>query len=53
MPQRIIDLSVALTAGIRSDPPRLEPPIDDVDRDADELKPMFGIPADRRLEGKG
>ncbi|MCO5164318.1 MAG: cyclase family protein [Mesorhizobium sp.] len=55
MPPRIIDLSVTLTAGMRSDPPGLEPQIDYVDHDAGarELERIFGFPADKMLDGKG
>jgi kynurenine formamidase len=55
MPRKIIDLSVPLTAGIRSDPPGLEPKIDYMahDEGALEFERMFGIPVDRQLEGKG
>jgi len=53
--KRIIDLSVALTAGIRSDPPGLEPKIEYVGHDAGarDFEKLFGIPVDRQLEGKG
>ena len=55
MAKRIIDLSVALTAGIRSDPPGLEPKIEYVGHDAGarDFEKLFGIPVDRQLEGKG
>lgn len=55
MARSIVDLSVALTAGIRSDPPGLEPRIDYVGHDegARDFERMFGIPVEKQLEGKG
>lgn len=55
MAQRIIDLSVSLTAGIRSDPPGLEPRIEHVDhiRGAGEFQAMFGLPEGVLRDGAG
>lgn len=52
---KIIDLSVALTAGIASDPPGLGPKITYVDHDegAIELSKAFGVPVEKLLDGKG
>lgn len=52
---KIIDLSVSLIAGIRSDPPGMEPKISYLDHDAGalELEQAFGVPVDKMLEGKG
>lgn len=53
--RKIIDLSVVLTAGIRSDPPGMEPKITYVDHDqgAVDLEKAFGVPVDKQLECKG
>ncbi|WP_319773538.1 cyclase family protein [Breoghania sp.] len=53
--KKIIDLSVTLSAGIKSDPPGLEPKItyQDHDEGAREMAAMFGIPVEKQLEGKG
>ena len=55
MARRIIDLSVALTADIPSDPPPLCPKIDYMDhaQGAKEFEAMFGIPVDKQLGGAG
>ena len=55
MGKRIIDLSVALTGGIASDPPGLGPEIEYVGHDegARDFEKIFGMPVDRQLEGKG
>jgi len=52
---RIIDLSVALTGGIRSDPPGMEPRIaySDHDEGARDLEKAFGVPVEKQLERKG
>ncbi|MGH1368388.1 MAG: cyclase family protein [Maritimibacter sp.] len=55
MARKIIDLAVALTAGIKSDPPGLTPDIYYMDHDegAREFEDKFGIPVEKQLEGKG
>ncbi len=55
MARRFVDLSVALKAGIASDPPPLRPHIDYMAHDAGakEFEEMAGVPVDRQLEGKG
>ena len=55
MTKRIVDLSVALNAGIASDPPGLGPEIDYIDHDegARDFERIFGIPVDKQFEGKG
>ena len=46
MPRRIIDISVALKAGIASDPPYMLPKIDYVDHKAgaENFHQVFGVP---------
>ncbi|KTT04105.1 cyclase [Pseudomonas oryzihabitans] len=53
--RQIIDLSVALQAGIASDPPGMRPSIRYLDHQegARELEQAFGIPPDKLLEGQG
>lgn len=55
MAQRIIDLSVSLTAGIRSDPPGLEPDIEHVGhaQGAREFQAMFNLPEGVQRDGAG
>ncbi|MEZ5752766.1 MAG: cyclase family protein [Paracoccaceae bacterium] len=55
MPQRIIDLSVALTAGIPSDPPGLGPEIDYMGHveGAREFQAMFNLPEGVLRDGAG
>jgi kynurenine formamidase len=55
MARRIIDLSVVLTSGIRSDPPGMEPQIEHIghDQGARDFERIFGMPVDKQLEGKG
>ncbi|AEQ51258.1 cyclase family protein [Pelagibacterium halotolerans] len=55
MSRKIIDLSVALTDKVRSDPPGLGPGIEYVDHDAGarDFEAMFGMPVDKQREGKG
>ncbi|MEM9349576.1 MAG: cyclase family protein [Pseudomonadota bacterium] len=54
MPQ-FVDLSVALKAGIASDPPKLRPQIEYQNhaQGAVEFEAMFGIPADKQMGGAG
>jgi len=53
--RRFVDLSVALKAGIASDPPPLLPKIEYMGHDegAKEFEQMAGVPVDKQLEGKG
>jgi kynurenine formamidase len=55
MAQRMIDLSVALTAGIKSDPPGLGPEIDYMTHaeGAREFQAMFGVPDGALRDGAG
>ena len=55
MARRFVDLSVALKAGIASDPPPLLPKIEYMGHDegAKEFEQMAGVPVDKQLEGKG
>jgi len=55
MTRRIIDLSVPLMAGIASDPPGLEPKIEysDHEEGARVFEKIFGMPAEKQLEGMG
>lgn len=52
---QLVDLSVALSAGIASDPPGLGPTIRYIDHDAGarEFETMFGIPVAHQRDGKG
>lgn len=54
MPRRLIDISVALRAGIPSDPPHMLPRIDYVDHHASAppLAAFFGIPVDALPNGE-
>ena len=55
MARRIIDISVALKAGIASDPPYMLPQIDYVDHKAgaDNFHQVFGVPIDQLPDGAG
>lgn len=55
MKDRIIDLAVSLTAGIRSDPPSLCPEIDYLDHAAGarEFAALFGVPEGALRDGAG
>lgn len=55
MPTRILDLSVALTSGIRSDPPGYLPEIEHIDhaRGAIEFETHFGVPRDALRDRAG
>ncbi len=55
MARRLVDLSVALRAGIASDPPGMRPQIEYVEHDAGALvfEQAFGMPVDKQLHGKG
>ncbi len=54
MPRRIVDISVALKAGIASDPPHMLPQIDYVDHhmSAPAMAKEFNIPVDALPEGQ-
>ena len=55
MPRRIVDISVALKAGIVSDPPYMLPQINYVDHAAGALNFMqvFGVKKDQLPDGAG
>jgi len=55
MPHRIIDISVALKAGIASDPPYMLPKIDYVDHKAgaENFHQVFGVPVKDLPDGAG
>ena len=55
MPRRIIDISVALKAGIASDPPYMLPQISYVDHKAgaENFHQVFGVPIDQLPDGAG
>jgi len=55
MPRRIVDISVALTAGIASDPPYMLPSITYVDHKAgaDNFTAVFGVRRDQLPDGAG
>src|ERR1051325_8530146 len=55
MPRRIIDISVALKAGIASDPPYMLPRIDYVDHKAgaENFHQVFGVPVQDLPDGAG
>lgn len=54
MPRRIVDISVALTAGIRSDPPHMLPSIEYVDhhQTAALMAQQMGVPVSALPEGE-
>jgi kynurenine formamidase len=54
MPRRIVDISVALTAGIASDPPHMLPKIDYVDhhQSAPSIASYMGVPVSALPEGE-
>ena len=54
MPRRIVDISVALTAGIASDPPHMLPKIDYVDhrQSAPSIAEYMGVPVSALPEGE-
>jgi len=54
MPRRIVDISVALTAGIASDPPHMLPKIDYVDhhQSAPSIAAYMGVPVSALPEGE-
>ncbi|MBY0335983.1 MAG: cyclase family protein [Acetobacteraceae bacterium] len=54
MPRRIVDLSVALKAGIKSDPPHMLPEIEYVDHhmSAPAMADYMGVPVDALPEGE-
>jgi kynurenine formamidase len=54
MPRKIIDISVALTAGIKSDPPQMLPQIDyrDHHMTAPGMAEYMGVPVDALPEGE-
>ena len=55
MPRRIVDISVALKAGIVSDPPYMLPQITYVDHKAgaENFHQVFGVPIDQLPDGAG
>src|SRR5262249_19314472 len=55
MPRRIVDISVALTAGIASDPPYMLPSITYLDHKAgaDNFVQVFGVRRDQLPDGAG
>ncbi|NTI78510.1 cyclase family protein [Rhizobium rhizogenes] len=55
MARKLIDISVVMKNGIRSDPPGLTPEIAYRDHDfgAREFETMAGVPISRQIEGKG
>ena len=55
MPGKIIDLSVALDGDVPADPPPMRPKITYLDHTAGalEMEQMFGVPADKQLDGAG
>jgi hypothetical protein len=55
MPRRIIDISVALKAGIASDPPYMLPQISYLDHKAgaENFHQVFGVPIDQLPDSAG